>query len=522
MPISPPSPGVSPKVYHEGLLVPNALGLTYPRMAEPDQIDFATAANAQWGVVDGCGVTISGFTAMVAGGCSIVNGSFVTVAATNVSLGGSGAQDRFDAIVVDNGGRVSILGGAPALDPVFPDVPITATLLAVVFVPTGAATLAGMVIDKRRFVSKALLTKIDTTLPLINNANDLGNHFSVFGDGYIEWEGDTCLYRVAAKTLRVKDHLQTNGNIQAIGSVTAAQVAASGTVTGSNLIMLETPPPSANVPLGSIHQNPVNGSIEVNTATGWKALAVVDGIMPVGTVIQSVEPPSVMEPKGWVLLDGSTVSETIWPNLFTLTAFNPQGTPGSRTLQLPNAMGKVLRGGKTGVGNSGGHDAITLSVDQMPRHRHNVRTAQGGGSGAVTGQTSRSGKHSHVIANSGQHTHQVIDPGHSHNGGEYPAGAFVCLVWGGQNKIDALFNDRNHTYSVESVQWTKPSVTAIQIAEGGSFHGHPVEPDGEHDHSVTFSGIAAHGHVVGEDDVGVGASIDITPTYLTTYTYIRA
>jgi hypothetical protein len=338
----------------------------------------------------------------------------------------------------------------------------------------------------------------------------------------MEWEGDTCLYRSAPETLRVKNNLQAIGNVSAGNSISAKRVIAQQEVTGYNLILADTPPPSAQAPFGAIHQNSVNGDLSVNTAAGWKQLAVADGIMPVGAIIQSVEPPTVMNPKGWVLLDGTVVSESDpqYTRLFTLSAFNFDGPPGARTLTLPNAMGKMLRGGVSGVGNSGGSDKVTLTVNNMPRHNHNVRTASGGGSSA-SGRTSFSTPHTHTV-NGGLHGHPVSDPGHNHNGGEYPAGAFVCLVWGGQNKIDALFNDRNHTYSVESVQWTRPNTTGISVGSTGSEHNHDVSSEGAHDHAFALDPIAAHTHPVGEDDAGLGQSFDIVPSYLTTYTYIRA
>lgn len=502
-------------------------------MAEPDQIDFATAANAQWGVVEGCKVTITTFTVMVDPGIALVNGKLIAVAGGTVTLASSGAQDRFDSVVVNEGGNIVVLAGAPSVDPVFVDVPVSNTLLAVVFCPVGAESFAGFVIDKRRFVSKALLTKIATSDPLIYNANGIVGgapgpyggsapgscHFSVLGDGYIEWEGDTCLYRYGPETLYVKKHLMASGNLQASANVMGKKLIAQQEVSGSNLLMGEAPPPAASYPLGAIHQNTANGQIVINTPTGWKELAVVDGIMPVGSVIQSVEPPSVMEPKGWLLLDGKTITETVYPRMFTLSAFSSSGEVGSRVMTLPNATGRVLRGGTSGAGNKGGHDSISLSTDQMPRHRHNTRTLAAGGT-AASGRTSRAGRHSHTVWG-GVHTHLVDDPGHSHNDGEYPAGAFVCLVWGGQNKIDALFNDRNHTYSVEAVHWTGRATTGITISSLASEHAHTVDDNGDHEHTFSLDPVPAHVHPVGEDDVGQGQPIDITPSYLTTYTYIR-
>ena len=64
-----------PSVKHDGFLVPNAALVDHPRMAEPDQIDFNTVAQARWGVVEGCLVTVSGSQAQCTlGGLALVNG----------------------------------------------------------------------------------------------------------------------------------------------------------------------------------------------------------------------------------------------------------------------------------------------------------------------------------------------------------------------------------------------------------------------------------------------------------------
>jgi hypothetical protein len=118
----------------------------------------------------------------------------------------------------------------------------------------------------------------------------------------------------------------------------------------------------------------------------------------------------------------------------------------------------------------------------------------------------------------------VSDPGHAHHGADFfgNASPWICLMWGGNNKIDALFNDRNHTYSVEAMDWTSPAATNISIGSSGSEHPHVLSNDGDHDHSIVIDPIAAHVHPTTEDMIGGGQPIDITPMYLTTITYIRS
>ena len=510
-----------PTVEHDGFLIPNAAAAAYPRMAEPDQIDYSTAANARWGVIEGCTVTVASTTATCEAGIVVINGVLVAVNAGSVQLGVGGSQDRFDLLVATSAGALRAIPGAPAVDPVFPDVPDDCVLLASVYAPTGVASYANNVVDKRRFVSKALLTKVIASGELIRNVNGAGNYYFVRGDGRTEWANDTFMYRVGVRTLRIEDFLQLVG-ITATGDITGKNLRGTESVTAPNLIWDTTAPEDA--PLGAIWQSKA-GRVYVKTAGGWRELATIEGAVPVGSLIQSLEPPSVMTPLGWVLIGGQTVSEATYPSLFTLVALQGyiSGIAPNRTMTLPNATGRVLMGisgGSAGALGGNLNNRITLSAAQMPKHKHNTRVSPGG-SVTITGHVGRNGGHKHAVWG-GVHLHPVTDPGHVHNGGEYPAGAFVCLVWGGRNKIDALFNDRNHTYSVEAVNWTRPAESNISIGSAGSEHAHDMSIEGDHDHTFQLDPIPAHPHGVTEDEVGLGAVVDITPAFLTTYTYIRS
>jgi hypothetical protein len=98
----------------------------------------------------------------------------------------------------------------------------------------------------------------------------------------------------------------------------------------------------------------------------------------------------------------------------------------------------------------------------------------------------------------------------------------IAVAWGGRNKIDALFNDRNHTYSVEKAEWTMPAVGEVDVLQNGSAHAHTLKESGEHSHTATVSNAPIHNHPVEETSKGSGADIDITPAYLTVFTYIRS
>lgn len=518
-----------PTVTHDGFLVPNASKVSNPRMAEPDQLDFSTAANARWGVVEGCLVTVSGSTASMTPGVAIVNGVLVQATTDQQQpLGQGGSQDCFDLLAINDAGELVVILGEPATDPVFPDVPINNTLLAAVFRPTGASDFLSYVIDKRSFVSKALLTKVLPGADLIRNLNGSGNYFQVMGDGSMVWSGDAKLYRSDVKTIKIEDYLQVAGNLAVNGNATiGGSLAVGGVISGQNLSMGTTPPAADSVPLGSLFQK-TNGTLLINTATGWLELATLDGMLPTGTVITSVEVPGVMKLKGWAHLNGDIISEVEWPTLFALAAFasiDKPGLPGQRSMRLPDARGRMLMGTDVGAGQTGGavNNQITLRTDQLPKHNHRVRVAPGGGA-TPAGRVAASGRHLHTVSRSGAHTHDLNDPGHKHYWGDHIlAGAFLCLFWGGNNKIDALFNDRNHTYSVEAVDFTRSALTGITISDSDkSNHEHTMDEAPDHDHALVMNAIPEHTHDVLQDDIGLGNIVDITPAYIGLYTYIRA
>ena len=64
----------------------------------------------------------------------------------------------------------------------------------------------------------------------------------------------------------------------------------------------------------------------------------------------------------------------------------------------------------------------------------------------------------HYNGADGIHTQSSRTPGHHHNPANYN-GAFIVTMWGGNNKLDALFNDASHTYNVEPVNETNSALT---------------------------------------------------------------
>jgi hypothetical protein len=224
-------------------------------------------------------------------------------------------------------------------------------------------------------------------------------------------------------------------------------------------------------------------------------------------------------------MNGSDAHEATHPKLFTIPALIPYivagGTAGTRTMKLPDATKRVLLTDFTKAASYGGSSEIILATTNMPPHRHNAKVLPTGGQ-VLNASTSLGGGHGHrTVTGSGLHDHPVIDPGHVHIGSSTFGGDFIGLVWGGQNKIDAYFNDRSHTYSVEAVVGTMPAFTGITIGKSGSAHDHDIEPAPDHTHPVSVDNVLPHGHDVEELSVGGGTPLNYVPLHMTVFVYIR-
>jgi hypothetical protein len=516
----------NPSVKHSGFLVPNARGVADPAMAEPDQIDFNTIANARWGVIEGCKVEISGKTASTVGGTALVNGVIVALRAGSVDLTTGGAQDRFDLIAVNSNGELVKMEGSTSADPVFPDLTTDLTLLAAVFCGAGTGEFANNLIDKRKFVADSLLTKLPSNSPLIRNVNGTGDFFRVDGSGRTTWMGDTFLERSAAETLRVTRHLDVFGNLS-IGGTFAAQGSISsalGTVSATNLRRGTALPGTAS--LGDMFQNTATGKVYAYMSIGWVELAGAESTTPYGTIIMSMRPKAEMTPLGWVSLEGQRIYENPQnANLFKLPALADTitGTAPTRQLVLPDMRQRfpMIRFGVE-PGTVGGADSFTLTVDQMPKHKHDV-SAVSGGKTTVKGRTGEAGGHRHTTTTGGRHGHTFDEgDGHAHHGMDNDSeGYVIATMVNGGNSIDAFFNDSSHTYTVRAAQWTRRAKTNAIVREEGSYHDHTISYEDAHTHPISDFDLPNHEHSVVEEYRGSGRAVTFTPPYLTVYAYMK-
>lgn len=115
-------------------------------------------------------------------------------------------------------------------------------------------------------------------------------------------------------------------------------------------------------------------------------------------------------PAGFLLLDGSAVSRTTYARLFALLGTTYGSGDGSTTFNLPNKKGRVGVGRDSAqsefndLGETGGAKTHTLTVDEMPAHKHALGYSFANGtvvSEVRSGDTSGASPDSSMMDNTG-------------------------------------------------------------------------------------------------------------------------
>ena len=111
--------------------------------------------------------------------------------------------------------------------------------------------------------------------------------------------------------------------------------------------------------------------------------------LPVGSV---VEWTGTQTPQNWLLCDGREVSRTAYSELFAAIGTVWGAGDGSTSFNLPDLRNRmpVGAGDDYTLASKGGEKEVTLTVEQMPAHNHNVLASSIGGSDeTVTRGTSK-------------------------------------------------------------------------------------------------------------------------------------
>lgn len=93
---------------------------------------------------------------------------------------------------------------------------------------------------------------------------------------------------------------------------------------------------------------------------------------------------------GWLLCDGSSYGRSQYPELFNVigTRYVPEGQENMSTFCVPNMVYKFpLATIAEDVGDEGGEENHVLTIEEMPKHRHNIKNIWEAGSGTGTKST---------------------------------------------------------------------------------------------------------------------------------------
>lgn len=163
-------------------VIPNEGSALNGEQAELDTVDFQviSAGIAGSGVIRGCAVTQNGtpnLSVNVATGFVRVNGhhAFVGTATQNLTITTPDVTNpRFDLVVCDWNGTLSVTAGTPAAEPEFPAIPANSIVLAAVWVPNGATSILNANIIDKRVDQVVQWNMVDDFLPGSTETGEVG------------------------------------------------------------------------------------------------------------------------------------------------------------------------------------------------------------------------------------------------------------------------------------------------------------------------------------------------------------
>lgn len=164
-----------------------------------------------------------------------------------------------------------------------------------------------------------------------------------------------------------------------------------------------------------------NNAIKYYNGVSWELVSgeVSGDTLPIGAIIPF---GNTTAPTNWLVCDGSYVSKTTYADLYAVIGDNylDGGTAPVGTFRLPDYKDRVPVGYDStdtdfnAIGKTGGEKKHTLTVNEMPSHKHNINYAppasSGGQGNAYVYGTKESDNNAMILAAGGDQPHNNLQP----------------------------------------------------------------------------------------------------------------
>lgn len=156
-------------------------------------------------------------------------------------------------------------------------------------------------------------------------------------------------------------------------------------LTIKNTIISNKTQTSASNSDDEILVNRVTGDTGLKKMSRNVLFSAIQGLTPVGTVVPFA---GTVIPAGWLLCDGSEVSRSTYSTLYNVILNTYNATPSTGNFGLPDLRGRFLAGllggatgsnrittgtGITNLGAIDGNETVTIGVNNLPEHTHDLK-----------------------------------------------------------------------------------------------------------------------------------------------------